>query len=489
LSGSSAAGSSLRQDPVGATGITFGDLRLPWSGALLAAYAAVLIAIPPDVGLRVSGFVLSPARALLIAAAAVAIAEVVRDRRARPALPPRVVLVAWLLFLAAFGVSTLVNGLPGGISRFGSLVVEGIVVWLLAWHVATRAGADRIATAIAAASVVVAVLSTALALTGQRYDVIVRAIGGDVTAEPAPLRFGVARQQAAFDAPLMYGIWLVAASALVLGEITRSRGVRRWLWIAGWIVVAVAAFTTVSRIVLVGLPLVVAAYFAVRERWRPSAIAFVASIVVAFFVFVVPTGALSNFRVAGMDFSVDFGPPGTVLGVPFSTPEMTAIESSNEARIEAAIAGLNAATERPVFGWGPLNAKAVVAERLGYKNWVDNTYVAFLVEGGVAGLATFVALAFVVLAFAFRNRAEPRGAARAVALLALLGASAFAAFFSLSQGYAAFWLLGGLATGALVPLVARGDTMGDRASAAAGGPKVAHQVPRERGVPHEVAPP
>jgi O-antigen ligase len=471
----------------GRTGITWDDRPMPWSGALLAAYAATLIAIPPDVGVRLAGFVLSPARALLLVAVAVALVEVARDPDRRRPVPPRIVLVAWLLFLTAFGVSTLVNGVPGGIARFGSLVVEGIVLWLLAWHVAMRAGADRIATAIAAASVGVAVLSTVLALTGQRYDVIVRTLAGSPAVEEMPLRFGIVRQQASFDAPLMYGVWLVAASALILGEITRSAGTRRWLWIAGWAVVAVAAFTTVSRIVLVGLPLVVAVYFAVRERWRSSLMAFVASLVVAFFVFVVPTGALSSFRLGGVQFGVDFGPPGTVLGVPFSTPEMAAIDSSNEARIEAAIAGLNAATERPLFGWGPLNAKAVVEERLGYKNWVDNTYVAFLVEGGIAGLATFVGLAFVVVAIALHNRGDPRGAARAVALLALLGASAFAAFFSLSQGYAAFWLLGGLATAAFAPVLARASR--EPASAPAPGPEVTHQVPRERGVTNEVAPP
>jgi len=466
------------------------DRRLSWSAILLAAYGAVLVAIPADVGLRLPGFVLSPARALLFATLVVALLEIARDAPSRRLLPPRVVIVAWLAFLAAFAVSTVLNAPAGAFVRFGSLAIEGLLLWVLAWHVATRAGAERVATTIAAASVVVALASTVLALTGQRYDVIVRAIQGDAVAEAAPLRFGIVRQQAAFDAPLTYGIWLLAASALVVGQICQSQGRRRWLWIAGWVIVAAAAFTTVSRLVLVGLPLVVALDFSLRERWRRAAVGFLAAFVVAFVVFAVPAGVLSNVRIGSIDFDVDLGPPGTVFGLPFSTVEMTAIESSNEARIEAALAGLGAAAERPLFGWGPLTAKGIVSERLGHDNWVDNTYIAFLVEGGVVGLAAFVGLVLVVVGAALRNRGQPAGSARAVALLTMLGSAGFAAFFSLSQGYAAFWLIAGLATPTLLAAPAHRESGTAASSAVArGAPEVAQQVPHERGISDEVASP
>jgi hypothetical protein len=364
--------------------------------------------------------------------------------------------------VASVGVTTLLNPSSSAVSRYGSVLLEGPILFLLARSVAKDAhGASTLSSVLAFSTVAVAAASTSLALVGLRYDSIVRGLTGSSSASP-PLRLGIERQQASFDAPLFYAVWLVVAAGLVLPGIERRR--RRIAWLSAFVVMCVAVLTTLSRIAIVLLPLVVAAYAAQRRRWVSATAAFCAAgalmLAVALGPLLLTRHAAAPPAVPRASQSASAGTsrppqsatpaaPATRAPVASTGPAIADdIASSNAARLDAVVAAIRATGHRPLFGWGPLAAKDVVADELGHPNFVDNTYLALLVEDGIVGFGAFVVLIGTVIVAASRSAGTAGGAARLTAIGTLLVCCLFAAFLSVSQGYALASLVYGLAVGA-----------------------------------------
>ena len=406
---------------------------------LLCGYIAALIALPSDLGVDVGWLVVTPARMFLALGILAAIGEVLNGRRLDVVSPGRWVTIGWAVFLALAAASALVSATGGGLSRLGSMVLEGAGVFWLAWWVARRSP-GLVQVAIVGASSVVASVATVLATAGLRYDSILRgtsSIAGEV-------RFGLVRQEASFDAPLFYAVWLVAAGALALGLAISLRGRGRWLALIAWSGLAAGVVTTASRFGITAVPAVVGFMLVAISRWRFGLLALAVAAVVA----VGPFGG----AVAGLDQSAS----APLMTAPASSPtpaslatqaaelEARRLRGSTEARLEAISAAVSAVTARPVLGWGPLSATRVATMELGHPNYVDNAYLVMLIELGIAGLAAFLLLVLGIFRSILPHRSA-LSASQVVSLAAILVFALLAANFATSQGYALFWLVAGLA--------------------------------------------
>jgi O-Antigen ligase len=409
---------------------------------LLYGYIAALIALPSDLGVDVGWLVLTPARLFLVLGILAAIGEVLNGRRLDVVSPGRWVTIGWAVFLALAAASALISATGGGLSRLGSMVLEGAGVFWLAWWVA-RQSPRFVQIAIVGASTVVASVATVLATAGLRYDSILRgtsSIAGEV-------RFGLVRQEASFDAPLFYAVWLVAAGALALGLAISLRGRGRWLALMAWASLAAGVVTTASRFGITAVPAVAGSVLLAIGRWRLGLVALAVAAVIA----VVPFAGI----VGGLDQTAS-APLTTAPPAPASSPapaslatqaaelEAQALRGSTEARLEAISAAVSAVTARPVLGWGPLSAARVATMELGHPNYVDNAYLVMLIELGIAGLAAFLLLVLGIFRSILPHRSA-LSASQVVSLAAILVFALLAANFATSQGYALFWLVAGLA--------------------------------------------
>jgi O-antigen ligase len=102
--------------------------------------------------------------------------------------------------------------------------------------------------------------------------------------------------------------------------------------------------------------------------------------------------------------------------------------------------------QKPLFGWGLLSAGPVLSAASGHPNFVDDTYLQYLVELGVLGFAAFALLIFAALGTAVRQPWSALHLSRLLALVCFLGTAALASFLNTTQGYAAFVLVVALAT-------------------------------------------
>lgn len=438
---------------------------VPPSLALLLLYAVTLVSIPSDVGLATGVVKVSPARLVLVLALIVTIIERFRagGHGGRPF--PRKIGIAWAAYLAASLVTTALHPSIAGATRLGSYMLEGFAVMWVVWEAVWDHAASRLVErALVITSVVVAGASTGLALIGQRYDVIVHSL--QETAAPPAIRLGLERQQGPFDAPLFYAVWLVSVSALILPLIEGSQGRSRWLWVVAWILVTLATVTTVSRMAVVGLPLVVAAYLVMRGMRREAIVAFGIAFVLAVAAFGLPSRD-SVDEILPLPPPATSPLPGTSLGgvpVPIpSQPQEDDPGTSTQARFEAIRATAGALAQRPIFGWGLLNAKEVALAQLGKRNYVDNSYLVLLIETGVVGLAAFLFLVGSVVVPAVRSCKSATSIARLVACLSILFSAGYAAVFSITQLSAAFWLVSALLiTGSWTEPAADAAPIGDQ---------------------------
>ena len=72
--------------------------------------------------------------------------------------------------------------------------------------------------------------------------------------------------------------------------------------------------------------------------------------------------------------------------------EAEKFRGSNQARIEAIRVAVAAVRQRPLLGLGPSFRKASREAELGHPNYIDNTYLAIVIELGIAGLVAFLFL-------------------------------------------------------------------------------------------------
>lgn len=463
-----------------------GALAVP----LLAAYAAVLIAVPSDFGPRLFGFVLSPSRMILAALIVILAVGRVLSWRSLGEMP-RAVLAGWALFLGAAAVSTALNPTNGSIARYGSLVVEGFfVMWVVGVAVTSRSDARRIVLALLLTTVAVAFATLCLGLTGRSYEGIFSAISGAMaTSASVDSRFGFVRQQGSFPAPLFFGLWLTAAGALVLPYLERATPRVRLAACVGWAILFLAvALLTVSRMAITIALAIVGAYFLLRRpRWlgllalglalavatglasvswgipsirdTASASPSVAPVTspgtgtvppspVPSVSPAVPTASASQGSASVSASPSATAPPPSATSRPSAGPsrptEAQTLAESNSLRIEAFRAALSAVSQRPWFGWGLLTEKEVVSEIGGRTNFVDSSYLALLVNLGLIGFGAFVFLVLAIVRAALGARDTALGVSLGLATASILLMSGLAAFLVITQGYALTWLVAAL---------------------------------------------
>ena len=412
---------------------------------LLSAYVATLILFPADFGLRLLGFVWSPARIVLLILVLVSIASgalswrLVRSEH-------RAVLVGWMAFLLAATIATLLHPTPGAVPRLLSLAIEGMVLYFVTRAVAVDGVDSRTVVKIAViATLIVVVVSLVAGSVGLRYDSLLGTLGGGQLPPSSPERFGFIRQQGSFPATLFFAIWLAACTALVLPWcLERDRRIVATA-AAAWVVLVFGiAVLTVSRIALPCAFLVAGVYL---WRWRHRAVAS-AAIVVAF---AIAFGFASlSIGTAPDETSPSPEPGSSSPAVTPSAPTATfpsesdALASSNEARVEAIKATIKAVSQEPVFGWGLLRAKDVVTSIGGSTNYVDSSYLVVAIEMGLVGLLAFLGLIASVLWAGRRAWSSRAGMSLSLACVAILAMTAVAAYLNVTQGYATFWLLAAL---------------------------------------------
>jgi hypothetical protein len=389
--------------------------RRPWAVWLIGLYIVLLLALPVDIGLNVAGSVLTPARIALGMAVVVALLDW-RSVLAAVRRVPRLIWIGWAAFLLAALVTAFIWPSAASWVRYGSLVVEGLVVFVLVFHAAIEPGGVRtLARVFAVAIVVVAAVVLALALAGLHYDKVVSGIAGTVPAADVSERYGLERQAGPFRGALYFGIWMVAASALLLPAMASAKPRIRWLALAAWLLLVVSVFfLTASRLAATAIFVAPGIYFLARGPRRVG----VASLVVALAV-AVGLGAL--------------------------IPANPAVQHSNELRVAALNPALQAILAHPLFGSGLLSDLSVLTGIIGKKNYVDDSYLSLAIEIGLVGLGAFLLLVGSIVLATRRAWHSALGLALAIGVVGVLAMAVLASLFTASQGYSAFFVLAALA--------------------------------------------
>ena len=355
---------------------------------LVGAYVVALLTLPQDFGPRIGGVVFSVARLVLLAAIVVALVDWRAHVSAARTLP-RAVWLGWLAFLGSALVTACLFPSSASWARYGSLILEGVAVFLLVYRAGLAPnGVRNLVLVIAGTTVAIAGVVLVLAAFGQHYDQI---LAGIVGTEPVPevsSRFGIERQAGPFRAPLYFGIWMSVASALLLPWIAEGRRRAKWWAIAAWVLLLAAIFLlTTSRLATTAMFILAGVYFLYRGR-RATGIAFLA------------LGA-----VVGIAFYALTLGPNITGGTGYSLPDTSLV------RLDAIKATLVAVRQHPLFGWGLLTDMSVLTGFIGERNYVDNAYLSFLVELGIVGTVSFLSLIGVIVVLGRRAWSSALGLA------------------------------------------------------------------------------
>ncbi len=391
-----------------------------WSLWAVALYIVALLTLPVDVGVSVAGTVITPARVVLLVAVALALVEW-RSVRATLRRVPRLVWVGWAAFLGATLITAILWPSAASFGRYASLVVEGLVVFALVAHAALTPGGVRSLAAVFAVTMVgVAAVVLLLALGGLHYDKVLSGIAGTVPPFDNSPRYGLERQAGPFRAALYFGIWMVAASVLLLPALERASRNLRWLAVAGWAVLFVSViFLTSSRMAATAIFVLPGVYFLARGSRRIGVAALVAAAIV-------------------------------VVSLTALLPASLTVQQSNELRAAAINPALQAIQAHPFFGWGLLTDLSVLSDIIGKKNFVDNSYLSLAIEIGLVGLGAFLLLVGSIVVATRPAWAAAQGLALAIAVVGVLGMALLASLFTATQSYAAFFVLAGLAVAAAI---------------------------------------
>jgi hypothetical protein len=412
--------------------------------ALVVVYVVALLAIPSDIGLHLGALVLSPSRIVLCAL----VALVLIDSSLRDALRslPKLVLAGWLAFLISAAVTTLLNYSNQSLSRYGSLAVEGLALWAIVWCIARgRRGSDVLQVTIVAATTFVAGVTLLLAAFNLGYGDVLRNMSLSVPSS-GEVRFGLLRQAGSFPEPLFFATWLVGASMLILRWLEDERRLVRFLAWAAWAILFLATIETVSRVGIVLVPAATGAYFLLRRRPGMGAAMFTLAFMTALIVGGVATlpSLPSSLTPSPAPTAAPSATPAPGTSAP--TEEELRLNGSTTMRIESLQAAWSVLLEKPLFGWGLLNAGPVLSAQVGHPEFVDDTYITCLVELGLFGIAALGLLVLAAARAALRGPWSPVRLSRLFAPAVLLGMMVFASFLSITQGYAGFVLLVALAT-------------------------------------------
>ena len=397
-----------------------------WTLWLVALYLVTLICLPPTFGPTVGGVVLSASRIVLVAAV---VYELLRWRSSVETVRsvPALIWLGWAAFLGSALVTAFLYSSTELWARYGSLVLEGVVVFALVYSAALERGATRqLVLVMAIATTALAGVVLVLAFIGLKYDVILGGLVGSELVPPVLPRFGLERQVGSFRGALYFAVWMTICCALLLPWMLEGRGRARRLAVVAWVVLLVAVtLLTTSRLGVTGMFAVPGVYALLRGKRRIGAAFVIGAVVVA---------------VAFTALSLDTGL------APAGTGEV--LEGSNRLRLAALMAALDAISARPFFGWGLLSDMAVLGAFIGERNYVDNIYLSFLIDFGVIGTGAFLFLTVAIVAASRQSWRTPIGFALALALATELGMGILCSTLTSTQNYALFFGLAGLAVAA-----------------------------------------
>jgi len=240
---------------------------MPLSLWLIGLYIVALIAFPADFGPRIGGVVLSAARLVLLAAIVVALIDW-RGHLHAARTVPRAVWMGWLAFLGSTLVTAALFPSFASWARYGSLILEGVAVFLLVYRASLDPNGLRTLVAVTAATTVaIAGVVLALAAFGQHYDQILAGIAGTEPIPESLPRFGLERQAGSFRAALFFGIWLAVASVLLLPWMAEGARRSRWIARAAWVLLlAAVTLLTTSRLAITAMFVLPGVYFLARGR-------------------------------------------------------------------------------------------------------------------------------------------------------------------------------------------------------------------------------
>lgn len=408
---------------------------------ILVVYAAALIALPQAFGVEVAGVVISPSRALLAV-----LLLVVLLQSGASALQGIPAALPWAAFLGVTAVSVLMNPSGAATARWLSFLIEGAGVWFAVWSVC-RSAVDRelLQDALLFLTAAVALVACALFVFGIQYDQFFRSVLGLPGDTYFRERFGRMRVEGPFAQPLLFAVWLLPISSLALTALRSGGGHRRTAYAVAWFAISAAVFLTGSRVALIGVLVLPAAYLFIRRMSFAALVAGILALIVMAAMLQVTFANLPRAQTSTSPPSA--GPiPASASPVVPASPDNLALGASGEMRLDAYRGGVKAIAQRPLFGWGLLSGSSVLQKATGRPNSVDSSYLQVGIESGVLGLAAFLWLLYAVLRLAARNLSSERQQARFVGLLAFLGMGLFASFVAVTQTYAAFWLYAAVVT-------------------------------------------
>ena len=348
---------------------------------------------------------------------------------------PRAVWLGWIAFLASALVTAALFPSFESWARYGSLILEGLVVFLLVYRAALAPKGVRTLVAVtAAATVAIAGVVLALGAFGHRYDLMLsNIVGTEPVAEPSALWLRAAGR----SVPVPRFIWHLDDSRQRLANAVdgRRRPTRQWIARAAWLLLLAAVFVlTTSRVATTAMFILPGVYCLVRGRRAAGAV---------FLVLAAVVGIAFSALTFGPDMA---GDTGDVLPDP------------SPLRLDAIEATLEALRANPLFGWGLLTDMRVLSDIIGVRNYVDNVYLSLVVELGIVGTASFALLIGLIVLGTRLGWPYAFGLAISIALICDLAMGFVATTFKGSQGYAALFVLAALA---LAAALTRSDARDD----------------------------
>lgn len=308
------------------------------------------------------------------------------------------------LFLAAFAAIAVLFALSARQPADVLLAVNftALVAYVPLAALLGRGAAPGNATIVARLALAGAALGCALSL----YDVFVLGTGraGNLSGITDTIRLG--------DTAVLLGF-------LALVGLVQEQGRNRWLYLLGPLLAAVVALLTGARGAMLAIPLLslLAVFVLMRNKWLAAALG--GGVAIAL-VAAALGGVIDNVRLdsaVGVFRELAAGQP--------VTDEAMAI------RFKLYAAGWEAFLQSPLIGHGWAGMMPAVEHHLAEADkvhaqlpHVHNELLNFAVFGGIAGVAVYLMLMALPIAFALRSRRDGQSRARLAGTILLVGAYA-----------------------------------------------------------------
>ncbi|PYN44197.1 MAG: hypothetical protein DME00_25400 [Candidatus Rokuibacteriota bacterium] len=334
-----------------------------------------------------------------------------------------------LAYVAATGVATLIGYMTGTVAGFGGAfyvlkyVEYFVVYYMVVNNLVDRRQAWRLVTAAFLTAVIVSLIGLTQIPSGQRVSAPFEGKEGE------PNTFGG------------YLLLLIAVAGGIALETARLKTRAIYLGLAG--LMAIPFMFTLSRTSYVGAIPAVAAIAALTSRRRLMIIGFIVMIVASPAVFTLLPESVT--RRVHYTFEPERGQPTVRVGT-------VGLDPSTSARLISVKQALEGFSHRPIFGYGVTGFA-----------FMDQQFARTLVETGIVGLVTFLALVWALLkagVTSFRTLTVPEDRGLALGFVAgtvgLLGHALGANTFIIVRIMEPFWFFAAIVVA--LPGLAQAET-------------------------------